>query len=112
MLPRFLWTTVSLVASVVVILCAAVVCVLAWRRSGWKRSTGILEAIRFAIIVLAVITLNQPEYEQEIKPTQQPTLVVLYDDTGSMDTRDVVDASNPTSTPITRTAAIKLALDD
>lgn len=34
---------------------------------------------RFVLIVLVLITLNQPEFTQEIKPEEQPTLVVLHD---------------------------------
>ncbi len=68
---------------------------------------GLLECLRFTLIALVLLTLNQPEFTQEIRPEQQPTLVVLHDVSGSMKTRDVLDPSKPADQPQTRTAAVE-----
>ena len=56
-----LWTPWSAAISTSVILLAACLCWTAWRRSGFARSQGFLELIRFSIIVLMAFVLNQPE---------------------------------------------------
>lgn len=68
---------------------------------------GVLEAVRFGLILLAVITLNQPELAQEYRPEEKPTLVVLYDTSVSMQTRDVVDPLQTASIPKTREATVE-----
>jgi len=65
-----------------------------------------LEILRFALIVLVLITLNQPEFTQEIKPQEQPTLVVLHDTSGSMQTQDMINPQAPAEKPRKRTDAV------
>src|SRR5579871_4826258 len=85
----FLWTPWSAAASVGVVLLAAVLCAAAWRRSGYARPQGLLELFRFAIVVLLAVALNQPEWVEEFRPTEKPAVLVLWDDSPSMGTRDV-----------------------
>ena len=80
------WTLLLSIAAVIA------VCVLAWiswRQSGFRRSIGILEALRVALVCVAAFLLNQPERVKQFVPTQKPTVVVLGDQSMSMTTRDV-----------------------
>ncbi|MBT5020389.1 hypothetical protein N8590_02560 [bacterium] len=103
----FYWTTTTLLLSATVLVVAAICCWISWKRSGYGRSVGLLELLRFALVFLAVLTLNQPELTQEFKPQERPTLVVLYDTSGSMKTQDVVDPLQPAAVPKTRLKTVE-----
>ena len=90
--------------SLVVIIVAGVLCGLAWYRSGYRKKTAVLELLRFVLICLVVVTLNQPEWLQTQLPDQRSTLAVLWDTSNSMKTRDVIDLSN---TPKSRAETIQ-----
>jgi hypothetical protein len=107
---NFVWTPFTLILTLIVLVAAAVCCWISWRRSGYLRSMLWLEILRFALIVLVLITLNQPEFTQEIKPQEQPTLVVLHDTSGSMQTQDVINPQAPAEKPRKRTDAVAPAL--
>ncbi len=107
----FLWTPVSLVASVLVVLATAAFCFIAWQRSGYRRSIGLLEALRLVMVILAAVMLNQPEWIEEFRPEEKPSIAVLYDASASMDTRDVAQTDRPGSTPLTRREAIAPLVD-
>ena len=49
---------------------------------------GLLELLRFAIVMGAAILLNQPEWVQQFRPDSRPSVAILYDDSPSMETRD------------------------
>ena len=98
----FLWTSWTLVVSLLAILVTAAFCFVAWRRSGYKAKYGLLELTRLAVVILAAILLNQPEWVEEFRPDEKPSVVVLWDDSGSMATRDALDPSKPGSAPQTR----------
>ncbi len=100
------WTFTTLVISIIVLIAAAACCFISWRRSGYSRSMLWLELFRFVLIALVLVTLNQPEFTQEIKPKEQPTLVVLHDVSGSMQTKDVINSQSPADTPKSRADAI------
>src|SRR5256885_9909768 len=85
----FLWTPWSAAVSAGVVVLAAGLCWAAWRRSGYARPQGLLELFRLAIVALAALGLNQPEWVEEYRPAEKPAVVVLWDDSASMDTRDV-----------------------
>ncbi|MBC7967052.1 MAG: VWA domain-containing protein [Fuerstia sp.] len=102
----FVWTFFTLIISLIVLIVAAVCCFISWRRSGYSRSMMWLEIFRFALITLVLITLNQPEFTQQIKPQEQPTLVVLHDVSGSMQTQDVINPLAPAEKPKTRADAV------
>ena len=78
---------------------------LAWKRSGYRASTGWLEALRTLIAILIAVTLNQPEWREVFRPTTKPTLAVLVDVSRSMETRDVIDAHQPDAEPRSRAQA-------
>ena len=64
----------------------SVLCWLAWHRSGYRKWIGVLELLRFVLVCLVVVTLNQPEWLQMRAPDQRPTLAVLWDQSNSMKT--------------------------
>ena len=102
----FLWTSATLAASVVVVLVTAVLGFIAWRRSGYRPSVGALEALRLFLVTVVAVMLNQPEWVEEYRPEEKPSIAVLWDASGSMDTRDAVPSDKPNSTPATRKEAI------
>ena len=84
--------------SLVVVIAAGVLCWLAWHRSGYSKKVGVLELLRFVLICLVVVTLNQPEWLQTQLPDRRSTLAVLWDKSNSMKTRDVILTNNSDST--------------
>jgi hypothetical protein len=88
-------TQTSLVISIAAVLIVAALAWLAWHRSGYRTSTGLLEALRVLIVAAIAITLNQPEWREIFEPEHKRTLVVLADTSRSMETRDVIDTANP-----------------
>ena len=85
----FLWTPWSVALSIAVVILAAGFCWAGWRRSGYARSQGLLELLRLTIVVLLALILNQPEWVEEFQPVEKPAIAVLWDNSASMETRDV-----------------------
>jgi hypothetical protein len=108
----FQWTGGSAVVGAFILACTAAACILAWRRSGYAAATGLLEVLRMTIMTLVVITLLQPEWLVEYKPDERPTIVVLSDVSGSMETRDVLDEGSSGGSARTRTESIQPLTDD
>lgn len=102
----FFWTSGTAIISVAVVLVTAALGYVAWRRSGYRRSIGLLEAVRLALVIMIAVLFNQPEVVEQYRPEEKPTVVVLYDASRSMETRDVVDPRHPTTPPHTRREAI------
>lgn len=102
----FFWTSWTALISVAVVLVTAALGYVAWRRSGYRRSIGLLEAVRLALVIVIAVLFNQPEVVEQYRPTERPTVVVLYDASRSMETRDVVDPRHLTTPPRTRREAI------
>lgn len=96
----------------VFVVVAGILCWLAWHRSGYRMKTGGLELLRFVLICLVVVTLNQPEWLQTQLPDQRSTLVVLWDRSNSMKTRDVVDAQDISNKPNSRTETIQSLMSE
>jgi hypothetical protein len=103
----FLGTPGSVVVSLVVVATTAVLCYLAWRRSGYHRGHGLLELLRLAIVVLIALLFNQPEWVEEFRPDERPSIAVLWDQSRSMETRDVVTGQTTGSPAITRAQSIE-----
>ena len=80
---------VEIMAFIAVILVATgVISFLNWRRrGGWQ--VGLLEFLRFVIMVMILFTLCKPEFIRTTQVEDQPEVVVLTDVSGSMGTRDV-----------------------
>jgi hypothetical protein len=102
----FLWTTWSLAISVVAVLATAGFCFVAWRRSGYSKSLGLLELLRLGLVVIAAVLLNQPEWIEEYRPPEKPSVAVLWDASASMDTRDVVSREALSAAPRARRDAV------
>lgn len=95
-----------LTLSVVAMIAVCLLAISAWRRSGFRRWVLWLELLRITIVGAVVFLLNQPETIQQFVRQEKPALVVLVDQSRSMDTQDVaVDAKNSTATPLTRRSA-------
>jgi hypothetical protein len=107
----FLWTPATIAVTLLAVLATAALGFIAWRRSGYRRVIGVLEIIRFSLVVAAVVLLNQPEWVEEYRPKEKPAIAVLWDASGSMNTRDVVDPTKPTAAPTTRALAVAPFVD-
>ncbi len=93
--------------SLVVVIAAGALCWLAWHRSGYSKKIGLLELLRFVLICLVVVTLNQPEWLQTQLPDRRATLAVLWDKSNSMKTRDVIEAQDLSDKPKSRAETIQ-----
>ncbi|MGZ3389840.1 MAG: vWA domain-containing protein, partial [Isosphaeraceae bacterium] len=102
----FLWTPWSLGLSILLILITAGLGFVAWRRSGYSRSMGLLELLRLALVAIAAAMLNQPEWIEEYRPEEKPSVAVLWDASPSMETRDVVARGKSSSSPQSRREAV------
>ncbi len=107
----FQWTTFTLAISIVTLLSVCALSWLAWRRSGFRGSVGLLELLRIAIVSACVFLLNQPETVEQFKPTDKPTVVVLGDQSLSMDTQDVGLEQSQSTPLLTRRRAVEPLLD-
>jgi hypothetical protein len=107
----FLGTPWSVAFSLLAVLCTAAICFVAWRRSGYRPSMGLLELLRLGLVGTVAVLLNQPEWIEEIRPEEKPAIVVFWDASTSMDTRDVVGAGQATSQPTSRREAIARLTD-
>ena len=89
------------VLGLLIVAVTGVLCWLAWHRSGYRMQTGWLELLRFVLVCLVVVTLNQPEWLKTEPPDRRSTLAVLWDASKSMETRDVFLTKNASqaSTP-------------
>jgi hypothetical protein len=103
---KFVTTTWTVVISIVGVVVTAGFCAAAWRRSGYRRSVGLLELLRFTIVCLAALLFNQPEWVQEYRPEEKPSVAVLWDASTSMETRDCLPAGQTASLQVTRHEAI------
>jgi len=64
----FTYSALSLTVSVVFVGLVAWLAWVAWARSGFRRITGMLEALRVLLALGIAITLNQPEWREVFKP--------------------------------------------
>jgi hypothetical protein len=103
---KFLWAPWSVVISIFAVLITALFSFIAWRRSGYRRDFGALELLRIATVSLIAILFNQPEWVEEYRPEEKPVIVVLWDNSKSMETRDVVQLEGSANTPVTRAESI------
>lgn len=107
----FLWTPWSLAISAVIVLVTVGLCLLAWQRSGYAKSQGVLEFLRLTIVILLVAMFNQPEWVEEFRPEEKPQVVILVDDSTSMKTQDV-ESKVTSSSRTTRQEAIATLTDE
>ena len=107
----FTQTPTSLAIGVVFVIVIAGLAFLAWKRSGFRTSTGLLEMLRVLIAAGIAVTLNQPEWREVFKPESKPTLLILNDASHSMETRDGIDSANPAAEPKSRAELAKPLTD-
>lgn len=103
----FLASPWSIAAGVLVFVAVAVISFISWRRSGYRPDIGMLELLRLAIVALVTILLNQPEWVEEYRPNEKPSIAVLWDSSASMTTKDVVDPQQASAEARTREATIE-----
>ena len=89
-LPTLLYTPFTLVFGILLIIATGIFSWIAVKRSGFTRGMIVLESLRMLLVTLVAFTINQPELTKEYQPDQSPTLLVLYDESISMDTMDVL----------------------
>ena len=104
---EFLSSSSIMVLGLLVVVVTGVLCWLAWHRSGYRKQTGWLELLRFVLVCLVIVTLNQPEWLKTQPPDRRSTLAVLWDASKSMKTRDVIDSENASSEPKSRAEVIQ-----
>ncbi len=106
---RFFTTPWTLGISAALVAVAVTVSIVAWKRSGWSSGQGLLEALRLAIVGIVAALLNQPEWVQERRSDEKPTIAVLHDGSRSMDTRDVMPTAGggPSSGPQSRRESVE-----
>jgi hypothetical protein len=101
----FEWTPWGVSLGVIMVVMTAAACLMAWRRSGYRTGTGLLELLRLVIVTSVAVTLLQPEWVAEYRPDRRASIVVLVDESRSMLTPDVIDESNPGGEALTRAAS-------
>jgi hypothetical protein len=108
---RFFTTPWTIGISIALVLAVVIVAFLTWKRSGFAIGTGLVELLRVLIACVVAMLLNQPEWVEEYRPDEKPTVVVLHDASRSMDTKDVVatDGSNATGPRTRREVVAPLA---
>ena len=104
--PRFEFTTLSLIGSILVVLATAVLGWQAYRASGYRRGVGWLELFRLLLVTLGALLFNQPEWVERSLPRQKPAVVVLVDQSPSMQTRDVLGSEGTRASAQTRAEAV------
>lgn len=89
----FLTTPTTATISVVVVLLTAAVSYWSWRRGGYRKAHGLQEVLRVGIVAIVAVLFNQPEWVEEYRPDERPSIAVLWDQSRSMQTRDVQETS-------------------
>jgi hypothetical protein len=102
----FLTTPATVTISVIAVLLAAGFGIAAVRRSGYRPAYAGLEFLRFAVVCLAAVLFNQPEWVEEVRPEGKPSVAVLWDASRSMETCDVVRPGGSKSAPSSRRETI------
>ncbi len=90
----------------IVIIVTGGLCWFAWHRSNYRKRIGLLELLRFVLVFLVVVTLNQPEWLESQPPERRSTLAVLWDKSNSMRTQDVINDQDTTETRKSRAETI------
>lgn len=108
----FLPTGPAVTLGLALVVATGVLCWLAWRRTGYRKAVGVLELLRLVLVCLIAVTLCQPEWLETRTPDQHPTLAVLWDQSNSMKTRDVVGDEAGSLAPKSRAEAIEPLLSE
>jgi hypothetical protein len=106
---EFNLTPLPITVGAIFVFAVIVLAFVAWHRSGWKKSTGLLEFLRILIAAAIAVTLLQPEWRETFEPEHKPAIAVLTDVSGSMETRDVIDPTGGSGPKTRAEAAAPLA---
>jgi hypothetical protein len=104
-------TIFSVVFSVLLVAACLVVSWIALTRTNFKRSHVMLELLRLGMVSLVALAICQPEWLQRFVPSEEPVVAVVWDESGSMDTEDVLDSSQPDATSVSRRDSIQSLVD-
>jgi len=102
----FLWGPWSIAVSLIAVAVTAWLCFVAWRRSGYRKDYGLLEVLRLALVAFVALLFNQPEWVEEFRPEEKPSIAVLWDNSASMGTADVTSSQAPSAPLVSRREAI------
>lgn len=80
------------------------------KRTNFRRSVIGLECLRLLLALIIGVTMFQPEWLTKVLPDEKPTLVVLVDESESMETKDV-ESSDSDDPLISRSSAISSIMD-
>lgn len=86
----------------VVLPVALLLSAIAWKRSAFRPAIGVLECLRLAMISLVLFALHQPERVHFEETGRLPKVAVLWDNSSSMETRDVLIAGAADAAPESR----------
>jgi hypothetical protein len=81
-------TPFTLCIGILALVLLAVLAVISWRRSPYRRRTALLEIGRFLAAAAVVFLLWQPEWLTIVHPQSKPKIAVLWDASASMTTID------------------------
>jgi hypothetical protein len=101
-----LWTPATVAIAMAALLVTAGFSFVAWKRSGYRRSIAALELLRLTIVAIGGLLLNQPEWIEEYRPEEKPSVAILCDASTSMETRDAKNNVSPTQPPLVRREAV------
>ena len=107
----FVATPASVALAIAVVAVTSALCFVAWRRSGYRASVGLLEGLRLLLVGAGAVLLNQPEWVEEYRAEERPSVAILVDASPSMETRDVVKPSEPGAQATTRREAVAALAD-
>ena len=89
--PTLFYTPFTLTFGILLVLITAVFSWLAVQRSDFSKGMISLEMLRMLMVILVAYTINQPEWIEDFVPDEDPVLAVLWDESASMDTQDVIE---------------------
>lgn len=95
----------SILASLLVVMATAAIGYVAWRQSEYSTTRGLQELFRLLIVSFVALLLNQPEWTEQYQPESKPTVLVLWDDSYSMQTQDATVKTSKES--VTRAEAVR-----
>ena len=87
--PNTLYIGFAVIMTVTLI----VLSILHWVRNTNKNKATFMEGFRIVIILMLLVTLFQPEFKTTTELSHKPELVILVDDSKSMETKDIVNES-------------------
>ncbi|MEM7456653.1 MAG: hypothetical protein AAF456_20075 [Planctomycetota bacterium] len=102
-----LGTTPTIIFGVVLVLAVIVVSWITVVRAKFSTGMVVLELFRILLACLIAFMINQPEWLERFIPQEEPVIAVLWDDSDSMNTEDVVEGDELTGEAISRRAFVE-----